>query len=139
MANKVVHWVEDGVTQELLTRLVSTIVIISHACLGIVVVADRTLFQQEEYYPLRDIVSGHILVWAVWILASAFLMLSPFRWLSITGLWLGVLWTATWTASCALAASRPDSDGGSVAMILYGTLSAIDAALLTARVLDRGR
>jgi hypothetical protein len=60
----------------------------------------------------------------------------PFRWPIIFGLWLGMSWMAFWAGLFAVSAVTYEN-AAATPMVAYGGFALINAALLTARVLDK--
>lgn len=89
-----------------------------------------------SYAPLIDYTRGQVWIWGVWIALSAVLMTTPFRRLNIAGLWIGMMWHVVWMSCFIIAAAHYDS-AGATPIPIYGGLAMLNAALLTARVIDK--
>lgn len=126
------EWVEEHLSQ-----WITTIVIMIHIGLGTAIFAGGAVrFSIPSYNPLIDYSHGHIWLWGVWISVSALLMGTPFRWLNILGLWLGMCWHTVWMACFTVATLRYET-AAATPIPVYGGMAMICAALLTARVIDR--
>lgn len=116
---------------------ITNIMVAVHVALGMaILVGGSTRFPYPTYQPLVDLTNGHIWIWGVWILGAAGLMTLPTRWPQILGLWLGMAWQIMWCALFSVAVLEYPTAGGTAA-IAYGGFAFIDAALLTARVIDK--
>lgn len=125
-------WVESHLSQ-----WITTTVIMIHIGLGTAILAGgRVRFSLPSYSPLIDYAHGNVWVWGVWISVSALLMATPFRWLNILGLWLGMVWHTVWMA-CFTVATLRFENAAATPIPIYGGMAMICAALLTARVIDR--
>jgi hypothetical protein len=124
-------WVDKHFSQWL-----TTIVIMIHVGLAMVVIVGGVeRFSIPSYNPLIDYSMGNTWVWGVWIGLSAVLMATPFRWPSIIGLWLGMVWHVIWMACFTIAAINY-SVAATTPIPMYGGLALICTALLTARVIE---
>ncbi len=122
-----------------LAQWMTTIMIILHVALGFSIVAGgEQRFDVPSYSPLVDYVHGNVWLWGVIVLMAALLMSVPFRWPNIIGLWVAMCWHIVWAACFAIASIRFDSASTTLAPV-YGGLAMINAALLTARVIDKSR
>lgn len=107
-----------------------------HLALGVaVIVGGEKRFSFPTYQPLIDMTHGHTWIWGVWIIFSGLLMTIPARWFQISGLWMGMVWNVMWCSLFAVAIVQYPT-AGATASVAYGGLAMIDAALLTARMLD---
>ena len=132
------RWFVAGPLEErLLAQWVTGIMIAVHWGLGIaIIVGGPQRFSIPSYRPLIDAVSGATWVWGVIILFSAMLMMTPFKWFNVVGLFIGVFWMNMWFALFAIALfNYPTS--AATPVVAYAGFAMIDAALLTARVLDK--
>lgn len=125
-------WVESHLAQ-----WITTTVIMIHIGLGTAILAGGKIrFSLPSYSPLIDYSHGNVWIWGVWICVSALLMATPFRWLNILGLWIGMVWHTVWMACFTVATLRFDT-AAATPIPIYGGMAMICAALLTARVIDR--
>jgi hypothetical protein len=121
----------------LLAQWVTGIMIAVHWGLGLaILIGGRDRFSLPSYQPLIDLVGGQTWVWGVIIVVSAWLMMTPFKWLNVLGLWIGMCWMIMWMALFAVSVLHYPT-AAATAMVAYGGFAMMDAALLTARVLDR--
>jgi hypothetical protein len=67
---------------------------------------------------------------------AAALMFVPTRWPQIIGLWLGMFWQIMWSVAFAIAMIK-FGGAGSIEAVAFGGFALIDAALLTARIVER--
>lgn len=124
-------WVDKHFSQWL-----TTIVIMIHVGLAMVVVVGGVeRFSIPSYNPLISYSLGHTWIWGVWIGVSAALMATPFKWPSIIGLWIGMVWHVIWMA-CFTIAALNYSIAATTPIPMYGGLALICTALLTARVIE---
>lgn len=137
MTKKLRYFVESAWAERLLTQWVTSIMIMVHAGLGmVVIVGGRERFVPPSYQPLIDFTSGHTWIWGAVALAAAAFMCVPLHWPNIIGLWLGMTWMIMWMTLFAVATvSYPNA--AATPMVAYGGFALIDAALLTARVMDK--
>lgn len=125
-------WVETHLAQ-----WITVIVIMVHVGLGSSIITGGVVrFSVPSYNPLLHYSHGHIWIWGLWILLSALLMATPFRWPNILGLWLGMFWHITWMACFTIAVIRYEN-AAATPIPVYGGFAMICAALLTARVIDK--
>lgn len=125
-------WVDKHFAQWL-----TTIVIMIHVGLAMVVIVGGVeRFSIPSYNPLIAYSHGHTWVWGLWIGLSAALMATPFRWPSIVGLWLGMVWHVIWMACFTIAAINYPV-AATTPIPMYGGLALICTALLTARVIEK--
>jgi len=124
-------WVDKHFSQWL-----TTIVIMIHVGLAMVVIVGGVeRFSIPSYNPLIDYSMGNTWIWGLWIGLSAILMATPFRWPSIIGLWIGMVWHVIWMACFTIAAINY-SVAATTPIPMYGGLALICTALLTARVIE---
>lgn len=120
-----------------LSQWITTIVIMINIGLALAILAGGLKrFSLPSYQPLIDYSQGHIWVWGAIIAISAFLMATPFRWLNILGLWTGMSWHIVWMA-CFTIANIHYETAAATPIPMYGGLAMLQAALLTARVIDK--
>lgn len=132
-------FVVGSLGERVLTQWVTAIMMLVHWGLGIaILVGGPTRFPPPTYQILRDLVNGNTWVWGVSILFSAVLILFPFKWLNVTGLFIGVLWMNMWMAMF-IVSDLNYPDAAATPVVTYAGFAMINAALLTARVLDKGR
>ena len=126
------EWVDKHLAQ-----WITSIMIMIHIGLGLAILSGGEIrFSIPSYNPLVDYVNGQVWIWGVWICASALLMATPFRWLNILGLWVGMCWHIVWMAAFTIATVRYET-AAATPIPVYGGLAVICAALLTARVIDK--
>lgn len=124
-------WVDKHFSQWL-----TTIVIMIHVGLAMVVlVGGVERFSIPSYNPLIDYSMGYTWLWGIWIGISAALMATPFRWPSIIGLWIGMIWHIIWMTCFTIAAINYPV-AATTPIPMYGGLALICTALLTARVIE---
>lgn len=119
-----------------LTAWITIIMMAVNIGLGLVIIAggiDR--FAIPSYSPLISYSHGNIWIWGAWIALAALLMTTPFRWISIGGLWLSMCWHIVWMACFTVAVVQYDN-AVATPIPIHAGLSMISAALLTARVID---
>ena len=134
---RVRYYVTSKWAEHLLSQWVTSIMMIVHAGLGFaVLIGGPGRFVSPTYEPLVDIVDGRTWTWGVTILMSALLMSVPFRWPIILGLWLGMAWMIMWMTLFAVAMVTSET-AAATPMVAYGGFALINAALLTARVMDK--
>jgi hypothetical protein len=138
LLQRTARWFVVGPLEErLVTQWVTAIMIAVHWGLGLaILVGGEKRFSLPTYQPLLDLVDGEIWIWGVIICTSAWLMMTPFKLTNILGLWLGMCWMIMWLALFVVSViNYPTS--AATAMVAYAGFAMIDAALLTARVLDK--
>jgi hypothetical protein len=132
------HWFVVGPLEErLLTQWVTAIMMLVHWGLGIaILVGGPARFTLPSYDILLTMVGGRSWIWGLTIMFSATLLLLPFKWGQVLGLFIGLVWMNLWMAGFAIsvvyfptAAATPE--------VAYAGFAMINAALLTARVLDK--
>lgn len=134
---RVKYYVTERWAEHLLSQWVTTIMMMVHTGLGLaIILGGPHRFVKPTYEPLIVFVGGETWVWGAVIIASAVLMGVPFRWPIITGLWLGMCWMSLWMALFAVSAVNYEN-AAATPMVAYGGFALINAALLTARVLDK--
>jgi hypothetical protein len=115
---------------------ITTVMIMVHFGLGIaILVGGVERFSLPSYQPLLTFTNDGYWVWGVVILISSILMSMPFRKMNILGLWIGMVWHSIWMA-CFIIAVIHYPTSASTPIPVYGGLSMICAALLTARIID---
>lgn len=120
-----------------LSAWITSIVIMINIGLGIAILSGGEVrFSIPSYNPLVDYVHDQVWIWGIWISISALLIGTPFRWLNILGLWLGMFWHLIWMAAFTIATLRYET-AAATPIPIYGGMAMISAALLTARVIDR--
>ena len=131
-------WFVAGPLEErLLAQWVTGIMIAVHWGLGIAVLAGgRARFSLPSYEPLIELVHGNTWIWGAVIIVSAVLMMTPFKVLNVAGLFIGVLWMNMWVALFAVALVNFPA-AAATPVVAYAGFAMLDAALLTARVLDK--
>lgn len=122
---------------EMTLRWITNILVGMHTSLGVAVLVGGVYrFPYPTYQPLTDLVNGHTWLWGIWILASAGLLMIPTRWPQIFGLWFGMVWHIMWGVSFAVAVVKYPTASAAEA-IVFGGLALFNAALLTARIVER--
>lgn len=122
---------------EMAMRWIANVLFAVHLGLGVAILAGGIYrFPYPTYQPLIDIVNGQTWIWGLWIVAAALLLMFPSRWPQILGLWLGMCWHIMWCAAFAVAVVQYPT-AGATAMISYGGFALLNAALLTARIVER--
>lgn len=131
-------WFVLGYLEErLIAQWVTGIMIAVHWGLGLaILIGGRERFSLPSYKPLIEMVDGNTWVWGVLICLSAWLMMTPFKWMNCAGLLLGIAWMNMWMALFAISVLHYPTSAAT-AMVAYAGFAMIDAALLTARVLDK--
>ena len=130
-------FVTSILAEELVVEWITKAVIWIHAGLGVaVLVGGPSRFVKPSYQPLIDYTNGQTWIWGVWIIASSLLIATPFKWPNALGLWLGMIWHISWSA-CFTVAVINYPNAAATPMVAYAGFAAIDAALLTARVIDK--
>jgi hypothetical protein len=129
----------DNLTDRVLVDWVSNVMTAVHVGLGVaIIVGGQVRFSPPSYDPLVEMANGAVWIWGAWILVSAGMMIIPFKWIQVVGLWLGMCWMIMWSVLFAVAMFR-FPEASSTATVAYAGFAMIDAALLTAKVLERGR
>jgi hypothetical protein len=137
MMRRIVTFVTSNWGNEFAVKWITNIMVSVHVGLGVAVLAGGAYrFPYPTYQPLIDIVNGETWIWGIWVLFSAFLMLIPARWPQIVGLWTGMCWQIMWTAAFTIAVIEYPT-AGATAAVAYGGFALLDAALLTARIVER--
>lgn len=122
-----------------LAQWITTIMIMIHIGLAMAIIAGGVeRFSVPSYEPLITYTGGHVWLWGVVMLVSAFLMGTPFRWPNIIGLWIGMSWHICWMSCFTIAALRYET-AAATPIPAYGGFAMICAALLTARVIDKSK
>lgn len=122
---------------DMAVKWIMNIMIAVHVGLGTAVIAGgRIRMPYPTYKPLVEMVDGHIWIWGVWVLGAAGLMAIPTKWPQVLGLWSGMCWQIMWTVAFSIAMVEYPT-AGATAAVAYGGFALLDAALLTARVVDR--
>lgn len=122
-----------------LSQWITTIVIMIHIGLGIAIISGGlSRFSRPSYAVLIDYTDGRVWIWGLVIMLSALLMSTPFRWLNIIGLWIGMMWHIVWMSCFTLATLRYET-AAATPTPMYGGMAMICAALLTARVIDKSK
>lgn len=120
-----------------ITQWVANVLLFAHSGLGIcIIVGGIDRLTPPSYDPLIDLVHGEIWIWGVWSLVVSFLLVIPFRWPNIIGLFLGMVWMWLWTGMFAVAVTQYPT-ASATAIIAYASLGLLDLGLLAVRVIDR--
>lgn len=129
-------YVDNKWASHLLSAWITSIMAMAHLGLGLaVILGGEKRFVLPTYQPLVDMVDGNTWLWGVSIALSAVLMITPFRWPIIIGLWIGMFWMLMWTAAFTVSVLRFEN-AAATPIPVYGAMALINIALLTARVLD---
>lgn len=138
--HKTKKWFVVGEMEErMLVQWLTAIMITVHWGLGLaILVGGKQRFSLPTYKPLIEIVNGHTWIWGAVAMFAAVLMMSPFKWPNIFGFWLGMCWMIIWMSLFAVSVLTFPT-AAATAMVAYAGFAMIDAALLTARVLDQKR
>lgn len=134
---RAVRFVTSNWGNRMAVQWITNIMVSTHVGLGVAVLAGgRERFSFPTYQPLVDLTHGETWIWGAWILFSAGFMMVPDRWPQIIGLWTGMVWHIMWCSLFAVAIVQYPT-AGATAAVGYGAFALIDAALLTARIVDR--
>lgn len=132
-------FLSESWTEHQALQWVWNIMVTVHAVMGLAVLAGgRERFAYPTYQPLIDLTNGETWIWGVWVLAAGLIMTIPARRPQIIGLWLGMVWNVLWCTLFAVAVVEYPTSGAT-ATVAYGGFALIDAALLTARIIDHGK
>lgn len=135
---RVIRFVTASWSEHMALQWITNIMVAVHVGLGVaVLIGGSKRFPYPTYEPLIHLTDDNVWVWGIWSLFAAGLMMIPARWPQALGLWLGMVWQILWCALFAVAVIQYPT-AGATAAIAYGGFAAIDAALLTARIVDRG-
>ena len=116
---------------------ITNILILTHISLAIAVfVGGRDRFSLPSYEPLVHYTGGHVWVWGIWIALSAVLIIIPTKRFRIAGFWIGMMWHIVWMSCFMIAATNYDT-AAATPIPMYGCLAVVNAAMLTARVIDK--
>lgn len=132
-------YVQGAWEGRLLVQWVTTVMIVVHWGLGLaIVVGGQARFSLPTYQPLISLTDGRVWIWGLPIMVSAGLMMTPFKWPNIFGMWLGMMWMIMWTSLFFVSLVQyPEAEATPIAA--YAGFAMINTALLTARVLERPR
>lgn len=134
---RIVKFVTTNWGDKMAIRWITNIVFGVHIGLGTAVLAGgANAFFPPAYKPLLDMVNGHLWIWGFWVLGSAGLMIIPARWPQIIGLWFAMFWQIMWGVSFAIATVNY-SGAGAIEAVAFGGFALINAALITARLVER--
>ena len=137
LRNRIRLYVTGAWEERLLAQWITGIMILVHWGLGLsILVGGGQRFTIPTYQPLIEMADGHVWVWGVSIMLSGALMLTPFKWPNILGLWLGMAWMVMWTTLFAVSLVQ-FPEAAATPVVAYAGFAMIDTALLTARVLER--
>lgn len=134
---RVMKFVMSNWGNEMAVNWITNIMFAVHIGLGTAVIvggADR--FPFPTYQPLIDMVNGEVWIWGLWILLASGLMIIPTRWPQVVGLWMGMVWHIMWCVAFSMAVVEYPN-AGATAAVAYGGFALLDAALLTARIVER--
>lgn len=134
---RVRYYVTNRWAEHLLSQWITSIMMLVHGFLGAaVIIGGQQRFVKPTYQPLIDMVHGETWIWGVVIIISSVFMGVPFRWPIIFGLWLGMSWMIMWMTLFAVSTVSYEN-AAATPMVAYGGFALINAALLTARVMDK--
>lgn len=134
---RAIQFVTSNWGNAMAVQWITSIMLSVHVALGVAVLAGGTeRFSFPTYEPLVALTNGETWIWGVWILFSAALMMVPNRWPQILGLWSAMVWQIMWCSLFAVAVVQYPT-AGATAAVAYGGFALIDAALLTARIVER--
>src|SRR5690349_19777734 len=93
------YFVTGAHEEYLLSQWVMSIMIVVHWALGApILIGGSTRFSLPTYQPVIDMVDGHVWIWGLILIISGTLMMAPFKWPNVAGIWIGMAWMITWTA-----------------------------------------
>lgn len=131
MATKHSYWSPEKVL-EWLTHILSLI----HVGLATsIIVGGFNRFNNPSMQPLIQYVNGEVEIWGVVIFVSGILIATPFKWVSVLGLWIGMCWHFIWMSSFVVAV-HDKTNATATAVPMYGGLAIVCAIFLIAKVLD---
>lgn len=132
----VVNFFRSTWTEHQALQWIANVMVTTHVALGVaVLVGGKQRFAYPTYQPLIDLTGGQTWIWGVWILGAAALMMIPARWPQIIGLWAAMVWQVMWCALFSVAVIHYPTAGVATA-VMSGGLALVDAALLTARIVE---
>lgn len=136
---RVFQFVTHSWTEHLVLLWIWNIMITVHVAFGVSILAGGpSRFTPPTYGPLIEFTGGQTWIWGVWILGSGLAMTIPCRWMQVAGLWFGMVWCIIWCALFSVAMVEYPT-ASSTAAVAYAGFAMLDAALLTARVIERSR
>jgi len=139
MVQRVLHFVTRSWTEHMALLWIWNIMVVLHVGMGVAVLAGgERRFSIPSYQPLIDMSDGRTWLWGAWVLCAGLLMTMPARWPQIVGLWLGMCWNIIWSALFSVAMVQYPTASATAAVAYIG-FAMLDAALLTARVIERGK
>lgn len=131
------YFASSARTEHLVSQWVTSAMIVIHWGLGIaILVGGVARFSLPTYQPLLDLTGGLAWPWGLAIIISGTLMMVPFKWPSIVGLWLGMAWMIIWTCLFSVSVLTYPTSAATPA-VAYAGFAMINAALLTARVIEK--
>lgn len=134
---RLVQFVTSNWGNRMAVQWITNIMVAVHVGLGTAVLAGGAeRFDYPTYQPLIDMTNGNTWLWGIWALGASGLMMIPSRWPQILGLWFGMAWQIMWCSLFAVAVVEYPT-AGATASVAYGGFALIDAALLTARIVER--
>ena len=137
MADKIRYFVQGFWVDRHLAQWITSIMMAINLGLGTaIIVGGVDRFPPPSYEPLITYSNGNTWIWGVWIAFAALLMTFPFRWPSIAGLWLSMVWHIIWMACFTISAVNYENSAATPIPV-YGGLAMFSAALLTARVIEK--
>ena len=129
-------WLQSTWGDHILDRWINSAMVLVHLGFGLVLVYDDPLsFSADTYDPLRTISQGNFWLWGVVILFSGLLMATPYKWVNVVGLWIGMAWMVVWTALFLLALFH-SQEASAIPAVACGGFALINTALLTSRVIN---
>lgn len=131
------YFVTGSHEEHLISQWICSIMIVVHWGLGIaILVGGPDRFSIPTYQPMIDLTHGHTWIWGVHIVVAGILMMVPFKWPNVIGLWLGMVWMIMWTVLFSLSIMNNPTSAATAA-VAYAGFAMIDAALLTVRVIEK--
>lgn len=123
--------------EHLISQWVTSVMIVVHWGLGIaILVGGRQRFSLPTYQPLIDLSNGHVWLWGLQSILAGALMMVPLKWPNILGLWLGMVFMIMWTVLFSVSVLESPTSAATPA-VAYAGFAMINAALLTARVIEK--
>lgn len=136
---RVITFVTSNWGHEFAVKWFTNIMVLIHGGLGIAVLTGGSYrFPYPTYQPLYNMVNGQTWIWGIWILGSTIFMTIPTRWPQIVGIWTGMIWNIMWCAAFSIAVVQYPNAAATSA-IAFGGFALLDAALLTARIVEHDR
>lgn len=123
--------------EHLVSQWVTSVMIVVHWGLGIaILVGGQARFSLPTYQPLIDLSNGNVWLWGLHSIIAGALMMVPLKWPNILGLWLGMVFMIMWTVLFSVSVLESPTAAATPA-VAYAGFAMINAALLTARVIEK--